>query len=271
VDNKYFAALSRKSEENRKMDPVEEQKQEIEILKTIYPEELEIISDTEFTINLLLDVDSQRKHAVKLHIRYPPNYPEVVPELWVVAGDTSDGDKEAEEIEKDIEDEEEDTDLKESQRALNLNETIELDKKDIGELSDKLDEEAKMNIGMPSVFTLASVLKDDAEQMFNKKLEVEAQKLEHTRATREKEEQKKFAGTKVTKENFKEWQTMFRKEMGIEERKRQRFEEIHQGKMTGKEIFEKGLAGEEGGEPQVARDEVKGLESVSEGVQNISI
>ncbi|KAF6009277.1 hypothetical protein HII13_003622 [Brettanomyces bruxellensis] len=253
------------------MDPAEEQKQEIEILKTIYPEELEILSDTEFTINLLLDVESERKHAVKLHIRYPATYPEVVPELWVVAGDTNADDEKNAEVEKEIEEEEEDTDLKDSQRALNLIETIELDKKDIGELSDKLDEEAKMNIGMPSVFTLASVLKDDAEQMFNKKLEAETQKLEQARVSREKQEQKKFIGTKVTRENFEAWQVKFRKEMGIKERKEKRFEEIHQGKLTGKEIFERGLAGEEGGEPQVAADDIAGMESVTEGVKNTSI
>ncbi|VEU22471.1 DEKNAAC103333 [Brettanomyces naardenensis] len=252
------------------MDPLEEQKQEIEIIQSIYPDELVLISDKEYTINLQLEVGSQRHHAVKLHIRYPAEYPEVVPEVWVVQGDVDD-DQDDEQYEEEVENDQETAELRDSQRAIDLIEKIELDKDDLRELSDKLSEEAKLNIGMPSVFSLASVLKDDAERLFGDKLEAETKKLEEVRAAREREEQKKFNGTKVTKESFEEWRVKFRKEMGYDERLKKRYEKIHLGKLTGKEIFERGLAGEEGADEGGGEGEVDEVEEVTDQVAKTSI
>lgn len=246
------------------MDPSEEQKQELEVLESIYPDELHLISDTEFTINLVLDVESKRKHAVKIHVKYPDKYPEVLPDLWIEPGDVEGNEGVAEELEVDQQVQEtlESVDMQDSQKALNLLETIVLTKNDLDVLANKIHEEAKLNIGMPSIFTLASVLKDDAEQLFNEKLDAEAKKIEQARAAREKKEQKKFVGTKVTKENFSAWRDKFRKEMGYDERMKQRFEEIHHGKLTGKQIFDQGLAGEETEDP---------VASVTEGVKATGI
>lgn len=226
------------------MDPLEEQKQEIEILQSIYPDEFEQVSQHEFTINLRLDTESDRTHYIKLQIRYPKDYPEVVPEIKVLPGDGDEVDEE------DETDDEEDIDedaaaIRDSKKAINLIETVTLDEDDMAVLAKRLEEEAEMNIGMPSAFSLASVLKDEAEQSFAIKVKVETRKLERAREAREKEEQKKFNGTKVTEKSFNEWRDRFRKEMGYDQRMEQRYKEIHQGKMTGKEIFEKGLAGDE--------------------------
>ncbi|QPG74851.1 hypothetical protein FOA43_002187 [Brettanomyces nanus] len=250
------------------MDPLKEQKQEVEILKSIYPDELELISGKEFTINLLLDVSSERKHAVKLHIRYPAAYPEVAPELWVtegeigIDGDDDDGENYNSEDGDDDSDDQETVELKDSQRAVNLIETIDLGKNDYSQLAEKLDKEAKLNIGMPSAFTLASVLKDEAEQLFNDKVEQEAQKLENLRVVREKKEQRKFVGTKVTDESFSKWRAKIREEMGYDGRMKKRFQEIHQGKLTGKEIFERGLAGEEDASTATVNEVAEGVDKV---------
>ncbi|ODV82775.1 hypothetical protein CANARDRAFT_227180, partial [[Candida] arabinofermentans NRRL YB-2248] len=199
----------------------EEQQQEIEILESIYPDELNIISPREFTINLLLDVESERKHALLLHVRYPELYPDVVPELTLDFGNT---------INKNLLNEDYDSDDDD-------------DDDDDGELLRKLKLEAEENIGMPSIFTLTSSLKDQAENLFNEKLKESEKKIEDERLQREIEAQKKFVGTKVSPESFENWRVKFREEMGHNKRLDERFSAMHQGRLTGKEIFEKGLDG----------------------------
>lgn len=213
------------------MDPQEEQQQEIEVLQSIYPDELDLISPTHFTIKLALDTPSDRKHSLLLDVRYPPAYPEEVPNLDLIAS--------AEELEELDSDDEDD-----SQKLLHLAELIEFEKADLSILHDKLDEEAEMNIGIPSVFALAALLKDEAEMLFVHKLDVAQKKYDKNLLAQEAEEQKKFRGTKVTKESFAQWRESFRKEMNFELEDKRRFEAMHNGKMTGREIFEKGLAGE---------------------------
>ena len=60
---------------------------------------------------------------------------------------------------------------------------------------------------------------------------------------REAEEQKKFTGTKVTKESFEKWRNGFRKELGLDERDRLRRLQAHNGRLTGRQMFEQGLVG----------------------------
>ncbi|KAH3660415.1 hypothetical protein OGAPHI_007001 [Ogataea philodendri] len=203
------------------MDYLEEQKQEIEILQSIYPDELEIVSETSFRVSLLLDTNTERKHTLILNVRYPETYPEVVPQLRLEK--TSD----------DVPEE-----------SLNVEESVELDKDDLLDLEESLNSNALENVGMPSVFTLTSLLKDEAETLFQEKVAAKEKMVEQERQAREYEEQKKFAGTKLTKENFAQWRAKFRAEMGIDTRLAERFKLVHQGRLTGKEIFEKGLAEE---------------------------
>ena len=80
---------------------------------------------------------------------------------------------------------------------------------------------------------------------------------------------KKFHGTKVTKQLWLNWRNNFRKEMKYELYDKQRFENMHKGKLTGKQIFEKGLAnqndddeeeeGEEEGENQTIQEQEKDI------------
>lgn len=219
------------------MDYKEEQQQEIEILQSIYPDELEVVSENEYTITLLLDTVSERKHRVILHVKYPETYPEVVPDLELE-------NDEIEEVEDDYEDEEEEEDNDEPKLVL-ISEQVELDQDDLDEIKSNLMQEAEDQIGIPSVFALASSLKDQAEQVFENKVNAKQKQYDDALLAREREEQKKFSGTKVTVESFNSWRLKFRAEMGINDRIEKRRQMLHRGKLSGKEIFEKGLAGDD--------------------------
>ncbi|CAH2350250.1 protein Gir2p [[Candida] railenensis] len=243
------------------MDPLEEQSQEIEVLQSIYPDELNLISPTHFTITITLDTTSDRKHYLLLDVKYPESYPEVVPQLDVEVADGPlpagyDEDDEDTDEEDDYDYEDNDGDDGEP-KVIHLAETIEFERNDVKALLSKLNEEAEMNLGMPSVFALVSQLKDEAEAYFQNKVDAAQRKYDKELLAQEMEEQKKFNGTKVTKESFLEWRAKFREEMKFAEKDKERFDAMHHGKMSGKEIFEKGLAGDEDDEL------VEGIKSVS--------
>lgn len=221
------------------MDPQEEQQLELEVLDSIYPDELTKYTPTHFSIKLSLDTPSDRKHSLLLDVKYPAEYPEVVPELDIIIPDEED------EEEYEESDESEDEDANETKLMLNLSESIEFDSSDIGQLLSKLEEEAELQVGMPSVFALATQLKDEAEMLFQNKLEKTQKKFDEDALAKEMEEQKKFHGTKVTKDSWNEWRNNFREEMKIAEKDLEHFNQMHNGKLSGREIFEKGLAGDD--------------------------
>lgn len=221
------------------MDYKEEQLQEIEILQSIYPDELETTSETQYTITLLLDTPSERKHRVILHVKYPETYPEVAPDLELENAEVEEPENE---YEDDGEDDEEDDD---EPKLVLISEQIELDDDDLDKIKNALIEEAEDQIGIPSVFALASSLKDQAEQAFENKLNKKQKEYDDALLAKEREEQKKFTGTKVTTESFNQWRDKFRTEMGIKDRIEKRRQMLHRGKLSGKEIFEKGLAGDD--------------------------
>lgn len=240
------------------MDALEEQTQELEVLQSIYPDELEILSETHFTVRLNLDTNTDRKHALVLEVKYPAEYPEVVPVLDIEVG-------EDEEDEDDYygsdDDDDIDSDEERNRQAVNLAELIDFEKKDLSTLLDKINEEAEMNLGMPSVFALTSQLKEEAEQLFQNKIDAAQRKYDRELVEREMEEQKKFNGTKVTRESWLEWRNKFREEMKVAEKDKALFDAMHNGKMSGREIFEKGLAG----------DEDETVDSVTEAVKETQI
>lgn len=236
------------------MDPQEEQQLELEVLESIYPDELTKYSPTHFSIKLSLDTPSERKHRLLLDVKYPAEYPEVVPDLNIIIPE--------EEEEEEISDEESDEENEnETKLMLNLSETIEFDSNDVDQLVSKLIEEADLQVGMPSVFALTTQLKDEAEILFQNKLEQTQKKYDEDSLAREMEEQKKFHGTKVTKESWNEWRNKFREEMKIAERDLENFNKMHNGKLSGREIFEKGLAG----------DDEDILNDITDNVKNVSV
>ena len=249
------------------MDYQEEQSQEIEILQSIYPDEIEFLNDlqTHFQIRINLDTESERKHALKLVVKYPKTYPEVIPELHIEVAELEDD--EGDDFQDDDEDDDEDEEAKQTRLALNMAETIEYERDDLSELLSKLNEEAEIGIGMPSIFTLVTVLKDEAESLFNEKLALKTKEFERKRQELEKIEQQKFQGTKVTPASFNEWRLKFRQEMKFEEKDELKRQQMHGGRLTGKQIFERGLAGteEEEGNGGVEGDDL------AEGFKNIAV
>lgn len=217
------------------MDHKEEQKQELEVLESIYPDELTILSDTHFTLHIALDTQTDRSHSLQLDVRFPETYPETVPRLSIEYIEIED------ETVGYLDDDEDDDD---DEKFVSLAETMQYEKEDLAVLQAKLDEEAELNIGMPSIFAIVALLKDEAELLFQNKVDTAQKAYDDELLAKEREEQKKFHGTKVTKESFLKWRSEFREEMKIDDLIRQRFEKMHNGKMTGREIFEKGLAGE---------------------------
>lgn len=216
------------------MDPKDEQLQEIEVLQSIYPDELEQFSETHYAIKLPLELASDRRHYAILDVRYPETYPEAVPQLQVST--------ESEEQDEEEDDEEDDDDRP---KLLHLAELIEFAKDEEVLMLEEVKQEAEQNIGIPSVFALAALLKERAETIFQEKLDAAQKKYDDDLLAKEREEQKKFYGTKVTKESYAEWRNKFREEIKVEQKDKERYELMHKGKLTGREIFERGLAGNE--------------------------
>lgn len=241
------------------MDPLEEQAQEIEVLESIYPDELESmfsnlthrffftskltsppeISETEFILHIKLETTPTQ--YIDLHIEYPPEYPEVVPLIEVDVGEkwvNPDHD------EYDEDDEDEDEDEEEEELSGVAPALLELNQKDCLSLDKILEASAEENIGMASVFTLASTLKEEAEAIVQGKFDAAEQERVKELLRQEAEEQKKFIGTPVTVESFNEWRRKFRDEFKLDEKDHVHtvYDSKGQPKLTGREMFERGIS-----------------------------
>lgn len=228
------------------MDALSEQAQEIEVLQLIYPDELVLHSKTHYSIVVALDTDSERKYKVQLDVKYTPKYPEELPNLEVsvpqkIYEEESDGEYQ----DSDEEEEDDDTSSVNSLLKIIFTENIEFNAEDLKKLEQKAYDEAAENLGLPSVFSIVASLKDNAEELFSEKVAQAQKEHDQKELEKEMENQKKFIGTKVTRESYMEWRARFRKEMGWDTREEERLKQLHGGKMTGKEIFEKGLGKEE--------------------------
>lgn len=106
---------------------------------------------------------------------------------------------------------------------------------------------------MAMVFTLVSTLKETAESLVAERIASERAAHEREKAKAEEEENRKFQGALVTKEKFLEWRELFRKEQEEEEQRLREEKEAEEKKkkpsardetkLTGKQLWERGLAG----------------------------
>lgn len=122
---------------------------------------------------------------------------------------------------------------------------------DKAQLLDALQPTIEESLGMAMVFTLVSTLKEAAETLIaDRQRQVEAlQEVEKRQA--EEIENRKFEGTKVTRESFLEWHGRFKNEMAEADQRRKEEEEAEdkkkgkkeEKKMTGRQLWEKGLVG----------------------------
>lgn len=130
-------------------------------------------------------------------------------------------------------------------------------------------------MGMPMIFTLVSTVKEAAETIIGERQEVEKQAHIKRVMAIEAEENKKFHGTPVNRETFMRWRDAFRKEMQdkedaaneeerLAELKRNRGKEA-EVKLTGRQLWERGLAGK-GGE-----EEGEDFEEMAKGMQKVSV
>lgn len=213
----------------------EEQKEEREVLDSIFPDEIQDISDTEYRVTVQLEATSNpsEEHAdssptLILNVRYPEAYPDEAPRLDIT-------------------------------QPPNAPKHPHLDvQEDKARLLDALQPTIEENLGMAMVFSLVSTLKDAAELLISERQQaVQALKDVETRKA-EAEENRKFEGEKVTRESFLAWRDTFHREMAEEkarrvveieaEEKKKRGGRVEEKKLTGKQLWVQGLAGKVGEE-----------------------
>ncbi|KAI9862847.1 MAG: hypothetical protein M1824_000977 [Vezdaea acicularis] len=205
----------------------EEQKEEREVLDSIYTDEITDISDTAFTISIKLDTinadgDTSDPPTILLHVSYPEAYPDEAPEIDISAPQDEP-----------------------SHPYLDVS-------SDKARILEELAPVIEENMGMAMVFTLVSTIKEAAEQIVSERQASVRAEQEEVIARAEQEENKKFHGTPVTKETFLEWRNAFMIELQEDAQKRKEEKELddkkkriakEDKKMTGRELWEKGLVG----------------------------
>ncbi|KAK0115249.1 hypothetical protein ONS96_013713 [Cadophora gregata f. sp. sojae] len=206
----------------------EEQIEEREVLDSIFPEEIQDISDTEFRISVLLDItndedDESEPPTIILQIKYPEDYPEEPPTLDLLPPPNA---------------------------PIHTYFSVASDK---DALLESLRETIEENMGMAMIFTIYSTLKDNAEQLIAERQAAARAVHEERLLAAEKEENKKFHGTPVTPETFMSWREGFRKEMEELKLREEEADEAAEKKknrgkdtvvqLTGKQLWERGLAG----------------------------
>lgn len=214
--------------------------EELEVLESIYIDELEKISSEELRIRiepeeevlpLLFSIGLEPGQAptesvedgspspivLSLHIKYTSEYPDAPPNMSIqVLRDTKAVLGPAVSDEDDKEDED----------------AAAVDRPAVAELQSGLDEVAQESLGMAMVFTLASHLRESVTILVQRRVaEIEAAASAKREAEIEAEAEK-FRGTAVTPERFAEWRVQFLAEMAEKERKE---EEAKMSKMSAKE------------------------------------
>ena len=122
-------------------------------------------------------------------------------------------------------------------------------------LLDAVKETIEENLGMAMVFTLTSTLKEAAENLILERATKKDKEREDQLRMEEEVEMEKFRGELVTGERFIEWRDRFKREAEDAKRKIVEDEEAEgkrgqkanvkaeEKKLTGKELWERGLAG----------------------------
>ncbi|KAI9891802.1 MAG: hypothetical protein M1814_002367 [Vezdaea aestivalis] len=223
---------------------LDEQKEEREVLDSIYADEITDISETQYQIAIPLDVtiedgDESEPPTIVLQVTYPPTYPDVAPELAL-----------------------HDPPSASKYTHLDLSE-------DAPSLLAKLTPTIEENIGIQMIFTLASCMKEEAEALIASRQAAVRAAQEAVIAQAEMEENRKFQGETVTRESFTRWRDGFVMERELakelEKAEEERGKKIEK-KLTGKELWERGLVGKTGdGEEGEEEEEAIDLASLRVG------
>lgn len=122
---------------------------------------------------------------------------------------------------------------------------------------------------MAMIFALVSALKDHAESLIASRQVAAQEEKDREAVEKEEEENRKFHGQAVTRESFLEWRGRFGAETEVREEERRKEKEEAEGrkkvgrgeeKMTGRELWEKGLVGK--GWEEEEEEEVEGTEKL---------
>ncbi|GAB7338974.1 hypothetical protein MBLNU457_5643t1 [Dothideomycetes sp. NU457] len=220
----------------------EEQKEEREVLDSIFPEEITDVNETEYRVAIKLEPEDHEDDAepptILLQVQYPESYPDEAPRLDI-------------------------------QNPPNAAKYPHLDvQDDKARLLDSLTSTIEENLGMAMVFTLVTTLKDSAELLIAERKQAIQALKDVEAAQAEAEENRKFEGEKVTRESFTAWLTKFKKEAEEEARKKEaeREEELkrkrgpkEEKKLTGKQLWERGMAGNAADEDDEGEDVLEGM------------
>lgn len=225
---------------------IEEQKEEREVLDSIFPDEITgmillgassdsgassdiciDISDTAYRIAITLDITAHTDEPIEqptihLNVSYPEAYPDVAPNLDISAPPNAP-----------------------TNPLINVSE-------DKAQLLESLTATIDESLGMAMVFTLVSTLKEAAETLIAER-QRQAQNIKDMEAAKvEEEENRKFHGTAVTRESFLNWRAKFREEAEEWERREKEEKELEEKKkrgraeekrLTGKQLWERGMVG----------------------------
>ncbi|KAK7528366.1 ubiquitin-conjugating enzyme/RWD-like protein [Phyllosticta citriasiana] len=232
----------------------EDQKEEREVLESIFPDEITDISDTEYRVSITLDLENEPGDETPpptflLRVSYPEAYPDVGPDLDILAAPNTP-----------------------KHPHLDLSE-------DKPALLSALEPTVEENLGMAMVFTLVSALKEAAEQLVMDRRNAAAEAHDAEMRKAEEAENAKFMGERVTRERFLEWREKFYKEMAEKERKEAEEKMMEDAKkrkgaggggsgsgekkLTGRQLWERGLAGK--GEDEEEDDIAEGVKGVKIG------
>ncbi|EHY56068.1 hypothetical protein ABEF92_004182 [Exophiala dermatitidis] len=241
---------------------LEEQKEEREVLDSIFPDEITDISENSFRITIPLDVPSDNHDdessptqppTIILNVTYPESYPDVAPHLDITSPPNA---------------------PKHPQLDISV---------DKSQLLDALQPTIEDSLGMAMVFTLVTTLKEAAEVLISDRIRQAEEARELEVREREEQENRKFHGTMVTRERFLEWREKFRKEMEEKEKKQKEEEEMEQRKgrgpsggrgegqkLTGRQLWERGLVGKVD-DDGVEDEGDEGVAGVGAGVEKLKV
>ena len=245
------------------MDYKEEQIQELEVLQSIYPDELTILNNhypnISFEVSLLLELNQlddpiieslTKQHTLLVQMTLPESYPDETPIVSISCHEdciSTNGDAEEDEDEPEFDDHGNKiiSKLENIPDSISFDDFIPILINERINNDEYLENEMMVMKGMQMCFTLLSSIKEQCENWFLNELKERELKHQREIELKEREENAKFIGTKVTRESYLKWRENFRKELKLDERDQLRRLKAHNGKLTGKQMFEQGLVGTE--------------------------
>ncbi|KAH0844737.1 hypothetical protein AYO21_01943 [Fonsecaea monophora] len=227
---------------------IEDQKEEREVLESIFPDEITDLSDTSYRISITLDLPSEGHGedpdppVLLLNVTYPEAYPDVGPHLDITSPPNA-------------------------PKHPQLDVAV-----DKAQLLNALQPTIEDSLGMAMVFTLVTTLKEAAEVLISDRIRQAEEVKEIEIREKEEAENRKFHGTLVNRDRFLEWRDKFRKELEEKERRAREEEEaedkkkkggkVEEKRLTGKQLWERGLVGKGDDEDVDGEDAVSAVEKL---------